>query len=228
VRASTQSDVTLTRGLADHLFDRLPGTAVEAHAIAGLLKGSTVLTGDAATETAIKSVAAPRVLHIATHGFFLADQDLSAATTGRVAGLEDPMLRSGLVFAGANVGRSGTDDGVLTAFEAAGLILSGTQLVVLSACETGVGEVMNGEGVFGLRRAFMVAGTETLVMSLWQVEDTATQQLMTEFYRRLSNGQGRAEALRQASLILMRDPSRRHPFFWGSFIASGEAGPLHR
>jgi CHAT domain-containing protein len=228
VQASTQEDATLTRGLAGHRFDRLPGTAAEAQAIAGLLKASTVLTGAAATETAIKSVEAPRVLHIATHGFFLADQDLSAAADGRVAGLEDPMLRSGLVFAGANIGRSGTDDGVLTALEAAGLNLSGTQLVVLSACETAVGEVRNGEGVFGLRRAFMVAGTETLVMSLWQVEDTATQQLMTEFYRRLSNGQGRAEALRQASLTLMRDPSRRHPFFWGSFIASGEAGPLHR
>jgi len=227
-QAAAPANAPVTRGLADHRFDRLPGTAAEARAITTLLGQPTVLTGVSATETAIKSVAAPRVLHIATHGFFLADQDLSTATLpGGGARLEDPMLRSGLVFAGANIGRSGNDDGVLTAFEAAGLNLAGTQLVVLSACETGVGDVRTGEGVFGLRRAFMVAGAETLVMSLWQVDDDATQQLMTEFYRRLASGQGRAEALRQAALTLQRDSTRRHPFFWASFIASGKPGPLH-
>jgi len=219
----------VTRGLADHRFDRLPGTATEAQAIAGMLRGATLFTGSNATETAIKSVNAPRLLHIATHGFFLADQDLSAATSpGGVANLEDPMLRSGLVFAGANIGRSGADDGVLTALEASGLNLSGTQLVVLSACETGVGEIKTGEGVFGLRRAFMIAGAETLVMSLWQVDDAATQRLMTEFYQRLTKGEGRAEALRQAALTLQRDPAHRHPFYWASFIASGEPTPLRR
>jgi CHAT domain-containing protein len=224
---ATGSGVPATRGLADHRFERLPGTAAEAQAIARLLGTSAVYTGANATETAVKSVAAPRVLHIATHGFFLADQELSVPP-GAQADLEDPMLRSGLAFAGVNAGHSGDDDGVLTALEAAALNLAGTQLVVLSACETGVGDVRTGEGVFGLRRAFTVAGGETLVMSLWQVEDSATQQLMSEFYVRLARGEGRIEALRQASLTLMRDPEHRHPFFWASFIASGEPGPLHR
>jgi CHAT domain-containing protein len=214
--------------LRDRTFDRLPGTATESRAVGTLLNPATVLTGIDATETALKAVQSPRILHIATHGFFLADQDLSAATSAGATGLEDPMLRSGIVLAGANVGRSGNDDGVLTALEAAGLDLSGTQLVVLSACETGVGEVKTGEGVFGLRRAFIVAGAETLVMSLWQVDDTATQRLMTEFYQRLTRGQDRGEALRQASLALMKDPAYRHPFFWASFIAAGQTGPLRR
>jgi CHAT domain-containing protein len=214
------------RSMLDNHFDPLPGTAVEAQAIKTLLPDAVVFTRERATETALKSVAAPRILHIATHGFFLADQDLSGADSATAAGLEDPMLRSGLVFAGANEGRSGADDGVLTALEASALGLAGTELVVLSACETGVGDVKTGEGVFGLRRAFMAAGAETLVMSLWRVDDDATRQLMVEFYRRLVNGEGRAEALRQASLTLLRDPTHRHPFYWASFIMTGEGGRM--
>jgi CHAT domain-containing protein len=215
------------RSVLGNHFEPLSGTAAEAQSIKRMIPDAEILTGSRATESAIKSVRFPRVLHVATHGFFLQDQDLSAATgPGAAAALEDPMLRSGLVFAGANTGRSGSDDGVLTALEAAALGLSGTQLVVLSACETGVGDVRTGEGVFGLRRAFMVAGAETLVMSLWQVDDQATERLMTEFYGRLTKGEGRAEALRQASLALLRDPARRHPFFWASFIAAGEAGRM--
>jgi CHAT domain-containing protein len=218
-----------TRSALGNHFEPLPGTAAEAEAIKSLLAGARVFTGDQATETALKSVVAPRVLHVATHGFFLEDQDLAAATApGSAATVEDPMLRSGLVFAGANAGRSGADDGVLTALEAAALDLGGTELVVLSACETGVGDVRTGEGVFGLRRAFMVAGAETLVMSLWQVDDDATKRLMEEFYGRLAKGEGRAEALRQASIALLRDPARRHPFYWASFISTGEAGRMRR
>lgn len=82
--------------------------------------------------------------------------------------------------------------------------------------------------MFGLRRAFAAAGAETLVMSLWQVEDNATKRLMVEFYRRLAKGEGRAEALRQASLTLLRDPAHRHPFYWASFIVSGEAARMRR
>ncbi|MEO7890220.1 MAG: CHAT domain-containing tetratricopeptide repeat protein [Vicinamibacterales bacterium] len=215
------------RSPVDTRYEALPATAAEAQAIKAVLPGAVVFRGDDATETALKGVAAPRILHIATHGFFLADQDLSTTAGGASASLEDPMLRSGLVFAGANAGGSGTDDGVLTALEASVLGLRGTELVVLSACETGVGDVKTGEGVFGLRRAFMAAGTETLVMSLWRVDDDATRQLMVEFYRRLARGDGRAEALRQASLTLLRDPARRHPFYWASFIATGDPGPLH-
>jgi CHAT domain-containing protein len=93
---------------------------------------------------------------------------------------------------------------------------------VLSACDTGIGEVKNGEGVYGLRRAFLVAGTETLVMSLWAVSDYVTRQLMTAYYSGLKRGQGRGEALRQAQLNMLKSKGRDHPFYWASFIQSGE------
>ena len=118
--------------------------------------------------------------------------------------------------------RSGNDDGVLTALEAAGLDLWGTKLVVLSACDTGVGEVLNGEGVQGLRRALVLAGSESQMMSLWPVSDRGTRDLMVEYYRALRSGAGRNEALRQIQLRMLRDPKRRHPFYWASFIQSGE------
>jgi CHAT domain-containing protein/tetratricopeptide (TPR) repeat protein len=198
-------------------YARLPGTATEAQTLKQVLPDAVVVTGTAATETATKKITGPRILHIATHGFFL--DDLPGES-------EDPMLRSGLVFAGVNTLSSGSDDGVLTALEASNLDLRGTKLVVLSACETGLGEVRNGEGVFGLRRAFVVAGAETLLMSLWQVADEATKDLMTSYYSRLSKGEQRAEALRQAQLVMIKDEKTRHPFFWAAFISSGESGAL--
>jgi CHAT domain-containing protein len=214
-----------SRAAVGRRFEPLPGTAAEAQAIRRSFSDTVVYTGARATETLMKAVSVPRILHIATHGFFLADQDLSAADDP-AANVEDPMLRSGLVFASVNSRQSGLDDGILTALEAASLDLSGTKLVVLSACETGVGDVRTGEGVFGLRRAFTAAGAETLVMSLWQVDDEATAQLMAEFYRRLARGEGRGDALRQAALTLLNDPARRHPFYWAAFIASGETSRL--
>jgi len=208
---------TRSRDFRSTKYDRLPGTATEAATLKKVLPDAAVLTGTAATETATKKVAGPRILHIATHGFFL--QDLPGES-------EDPMLRSGLVFAGVNALSSAEDDGVLTALEASNLDLRGTKLVVLSACETGLGEVRNGEGVFGLRRAFVVAGAETLLMSLWQVADEATKDLMTSYYSRLSKGEPRAEALRQAQLAMLKDAKTAHPFFWAAFISSGESGGL--
>jgi CHAT domain-containing protein len=198
-------------------YERLPGTAAEAQTLKRVLPDAAVLTGTAATETAAKRIAGPRILHIATHGFFLEDVPGES---------EDPMLRSGLVFAGVNALSSAEDDGVLTALEASNLDLRGTKLVVLSACETGLGEVKNGEGVFGLRRAFVVAGAETLLMSLWQVADEATKDLMTSYYSRLSRGEPRGEALRQAQLAMLKDAKTAHPFFWAAFISSGESQPL--
>ena len=100
--------------------------------------------------------------------------------------------------------------------------LWGTKLVTLSACDTGVGEVRNGEGVYGLRRAFMLAGTETLVMSLWPVSDNVTRELMTAYYTGLKEGLGRGEALRRVKLNMLRRKDRQHPFYWASFIQSGE------
>ena len=102
------------------------------------------------------------------------------------------------------------------------LNLWGTKVVTLSACETGVGEVKNGEGVYGLRRAFLLAGTETLVMSLWAVGDRSTRDIMTAYYSGLKEGLGRGEALRQAQLAMLQHKDRRHPFFWAGFIQSGE------
>ncbi|MBO0722445.1 MAG: CHAT domain-containing protein, partial [Blastocatellia bacterium] len=139
------------------------------------------------------------------------------------AQVKDPLLRSGLALAGANEGKSGDDDGVLTALEAASLYLSGTKLVVLSACDTGVGEVMRGEGVQGLRRALILAGSESQVISLWPVSDEATKNLMIQYYKVLLQGQGRGEGLRQVQLRMLRYRKKwQHPFYWAAFIQSGE------
>jgi CHAT domain-containing protein len=134
----------------------------------------------------------------------------------------NPLLRSGLALAGANQGKNGEEDGILTALEAAGLNLWGTQLVVLSACDTGVGEVRNGDGVYGLRRALILAGVESQIMSLWPVADTSTRDLMTGYYNALQQGEGRNEALRRVQLQMLQNKDRQHPFYWASFIQSGK------
>jgi CHAT domain-containing protein len=110
----------------------------------------------------------------------------------------------------------------LTALEASGLNLWGTKLVVLSACDTGLGEVRNGEGVYGLRRAFVLAGAESLVMSLWPVSDYMTRELMTNYYKNLKRGLGRGESLRAVQLEMIKRENRRHPFYWASFIQAGD------
>jgi CHAT domain-containing protein/tetratricopeptide (TPR) repeat protein len=179
-------------------FPPLAETAEEGSVLKILLKVDTefLLTQGKATEARLKALHGPRVLHIATHGFFLPDESPSAAA--KSAG-GNPLLRSGLVLAGANVRRSGEkDDGILTAAEVAQMDLRGTQLVVLSACETGLGDVQNGEGVYGLRRALVLAGAETQVTSLWKVADEATKDLMVDYYQRLLKGEGRSEGLRNA------------------------------
>jgi CHAT domain-containing protein len=125
-------------------------------------------------------------------------------------------------LAGANRRSATDDDGILTALEASGLNLWGTKLVVLSACDTGVGEIRTGEGVYGLRRAFVLAGAESLVMSLWPASDYTTRKLMTEYYRNLKLGKGRGEALRDVQLSMLRRNPKLHPFYWANFIQSGE------
>jgi CHAT domain-containing protein len=232
----------------------LPGTAEEAKALSALMPGVRLLSAAEATEAALKQIHAPRLLHVATHGFFLTDQ--SRQTVGRGLGLsstapvvaargENLLLRSGLILAGVNQRQSGTgEDGVLTAAEAAALDLWGTKLVVLSACETGLGDVKNGDGVYGLRRALVLAGSESQVMSLWQVSDAATRDLMKAYYMRLQGGEGRTEALRQVQLEMLKGAAKvrdgeqertllgssgvkaqtvnySHPYYWASFIQSG-------
>ena len=132
-----------------------------------------------------------------------------------------PYIRSGLALAGFNRRRSGDQDGVLTALEAAGLDLQGTQLVVLSACETGLGDIANGEGVYGLRRAFVMAGAESQLLSLWSVSDDATKDLMVSYYQRLLGQESRSEAMRQSQLEMLNGQQYSHPYYWAAFIPSG-------
>jgi CHAT domain-containing protein/Tfp pilus assembly protein PilF len=210
-------------------YPPLLGTALEARQIVAVLKGARVFTGASATETTVKLFVRPRILHIATHGFFLEDQKAKGAgeralvREGTDSSLENPLLRSGLILAGVKQRNSGIgEDGVLSALEVAALDLRGTQLVVLSACETGIGDVKIGDGVFGLRRALVLAGAESQVTSLWKVDDKATGDLMADFYTRLQSGEERGAALRNAELALMKTEGRGHPYFWASFIAVGD------
>jgi CHAT domain-containing protein/tetratricopeptide (TPR) repeat protein len=215
-------------------FGPLPGAASEVRELKKLLPTATLLTGAQATEAALRRVDGPRLLHVATHGFFLRDEEGAAdrdpnstSTDGTRLGkwarwVENPLLRSGLALAGANQGRSGEDDGVLTALEAAGLDLWGTRLVVLSACDTGLGEVKRGDGVYGLRRALVLAGAESQLISLWPVSDRSTRDLMIGYYELLAQGESRGEALRRAQLRMVRNLQRAHPYYWASFIQSGQ------
>jgi CHAT domain-containing protein len=227
---AARRSVTTATNLTDIYFAPLSGTALEANAIKLQFPDARVLSGRAATESAVKQVNAPSILHIATHGFFLTDPKPQPAPDSAKdlrgvqgnASAENPLLRSGLALAGANLRQSGPEKGVLTALEASNLDLWGTKLVTLSACDTGVGEIRNGEGVYGLRRAFVLAGAETVVMSLWPVSDYATRELMASYYKGLKNGLGRGEALRQTKLAMLKRKDRQHPFYWASFIQSGE------
>ena len=213
-------------------FGPLPGVGAEVRALKHLLPRATFLTGTHATKAALKHVRAPRILHIATHGFFLqhdprAPERVTQTNDSRqlsklVTNIENPLLRSGLALAGANQSVSGDDNGVLTAFEMAHLNLWGTKLVVLSACDTGVGEVKNGEGVYGMRRALVLAGSESQMVSLWPVSDSRTRDLMIGYYQLLMQNQGRGEALRQVQLEMLSSKTHSHPYYWASFIQTGE------
>lgn len=236
--AIARRSITTGKDLASVYFAPLTGTTEEAHAIKRLFPRAELLIGPQATKSAIMKANAPRIMHIATHGFFLTgaapDSAQASARTGvrgtraisASAKIDNPLLRSGLALAGANLNKGGGDDGILTALEASNLNLWGTKLVTLSACDTGVGEVKNGEGVYGLRRAFFLAGAESLVMSLWPVSDYVTRELMTNYYTGLKKGLGRGDALRQAQLTMLKHKGRQHPFYWASFIQSGEWASL--
>jgi CHAT domain-containing protein len=232
----------VTRGPSDRTdclavpFDPLPATQIEGEAISGLLARGSHMTvdeysGPSASESTIKSFTLPpRVLHIATHGYFCPKAWFSdsAPTT------ENPMLYSGLVLAGANrliteeaEGLSDGEDGILTSLEASSLNLVGTELVVLSACRSGAGESRDAEGVFGLRRAFQHAGAQSVVMSLFDVPDKTTTELMNRFYANWISGSSMPAALRQASLELLAERRETndgvaHPLFWGGFIIVGD------
>ena len=211
------------------LVTMLPGTKAEVEKIDQLYQENnrqspqTYLL-DEADEAQLKSVQSPQVLHIATHGFFLEDIDQEDLNDNDKYA-QNPLLKSGLILAGANsfiqkgIDETNQQDGILTAYEAMNLNLQGTEMVVLSACETGLGDVKNGEGVYGLRRAFFLAGAQNLIMSLWSVDDAATQDLMSYFYAELLQGKSKIEAFKTAQLKTKE--KYIYPHFWGAFVLVG-------
>lgn len=265
---------SLSRDARGRDWKRLPGTEGEATDLERLLKPSplapvTVYLGNDALEETFKRIRAPRVLHVATHGYFFEDElaqpsgEPSTTVRGgagvtagydRLRHVENPLLRSGLVLTGANrianndspyarsLARSPDtapagsttqspprlivpDDGWLTAEEISSLDLRGTDLVVLSACQTGLGDIRTGEGVQGLRRAFFYAGASTLVTSLYSVPDSNTRDFMRAFYQALIQGKSKTAALHDAQLKMLQQRrgagQAAHPYFWGSFILIG-------
>jgi CHAT domain-containing protein/tetratricopeptide (TPR) repeat protein len=230
------------RGLT--AWQPLGGTEQEARQLAPLLGGGAVISAAAATSTLVLAQKAPRILHIATHGFFLADQAPTndtatgaaapgsrsggAPSEGTVAAApsrEDPLQRSGLVFAGANrPAADPSDDGYLTAAEATAMDLEGTEMVTLSACETALGGVRSGEGVYGLQRSLAVAGARSTLLSLWKVDDGLTATFMERYYKRLKAGEGRADALRHTQSEFRNNKISNYNDIrvWGAFQLSGD------
>ena len=233
---------TISRDYRGMKFKPLPGSEAEARSVAKLLGEGTLLKiGADAREAELKAVMSPRVLHLATHGFFLSDQELRrpysptrdsllsggfARQTARNGDWENPLVRCGIALAGANHASQLTnavaEDGLLTGLEASLLNLQGTELVILSACDSGAGEVRTGEGLMSLRRAFRIAGAETVLASHWKVNDAATRRLMTEFIRRWRSGEPRAEAWRGAQLSLLHLEESANPYFWAAFTLTGD------
>lgn len=230
------SDSTLRAGST---WSYLPGSEREILAVGGVAKSAgmavQVFSGRAATEEALKKIGtiglpSPKVLHLATHGFFFPDpknsyQQNSLSKEEPVFKRSDhPMIRSGLILANGNyawqTGKSfhpNMEDGILTAYEISQMNLSNTELVVLSACETGLGDIQGNEGVYGLQRAFKIAGAKYLIMSLWQVPDKQTSLLMIEFYKKwLENKLPIPEAFRAAQQE-MRERGL-DPYQWAGFV----------
>jgi CHAT domain-containing protein len=227
--------------LRSNTWKYLSGSASEALEIKGILQTAKIEvqldTGYFATEESIKLIGyqtsdSPRILHIATHGYFFPDpkSEVNNGLTSNSMSApmfkisELPMIRSGLVLAGAQevwtsgIAPKNREDGILTAYEISQMNLSNTELVVLSACETGLGDIEGNEGVYGLQRAFKIAGAKYLIMSLWKVSDQSTKELMTDFYHHwLNNGMTIPEAFRVAQQN-MKLKYPEIPYYWAGFV----------
>jgi CHAT domain-containing protein len=240
-------------------WSRLPGSAREAELVGRELDGTRygpveVYADDQALEERLLNLQSPRILHIATHGFFLPDEPLhpqkvptaagagspghsqrsevsrSDAATPNAAAAEDPLMRSGILLAGANtLGRqpgASVGTGWVTSEEIMSMDLQGTELVVLSGCDTGLGDIQTGEGVLGLRRAFLYAGARSLLVSLYSVPDQETIHFMSNFYESLKAGAGKLDSFHNAQLAVLLAKRRQtgvaHPFYWASFILVGD------
>lgn len=212
---------TSVPGEVAEYLDPLPGTEDEVESISGLMDADSwspeVLTGMEAREGTLKQIKNPRVLHIATHGYFSKEVVQNS--------VNNELLNSGLMLAGASnalyyrrnqLTFDAEEDGILTAYEAMNLDLDRTELVVLSACETGLGTVKNGEGVYGLQRAFKVAGAESIILSLWRVDDLTTQKLLYYFYQEWLKHQDKQKAFKKAQIKLREEYI--YPYYWAAFI----------
>lgn len=231
---------------------RLKATGTEGEEIAkSLQSNANIWMQDDVLEHRIKQIQGPQILHFATHGLFLSHQqeeesELSrtlrnVVTVGnklsRRSKYENPLLRSWLVLSGVNTFFMSQDpgkeaeDGILTALDVTGMDLIGTDLVVLSACMSGLGDMPPGEGVYGLRRAFTLAGARTLILSLWSVPDKPTKELMVNFYTKILQGTEKANALREAQreMITARREAKQSdsPYYWGAFVCVGDPGKLN-
>lgn len=249
--ASLKYSISQHRAMIDSLdlrgiqIDYLPGTLREVQNIQETLTNkhynAMAYTGANATETSVKSLSGKEtgILHISTHGFYYTESQAKKKEKLRFLSFDDKhhtnyedntLTRSGLLMAGAKLTIDGkdvsmdSDDGILTAQEISMLDLRGTDLVVLSACETGRGDIMQGEGVFGLQRGFKKAGVKSILMSLWKVSDVSTEILMTEFYKNLCDGKSKRESLRLAQKIVREykdDEGNllfQDPHYWAGFV----------
>ncbi len=221
-------DVETERGI---ILKPLPGSEKEVQSIEALFRtknwNTQVFTGKEASEEHLKMVKSPTILHLATHGYFLENPRISRQTLGldKEVVLGNPLLRSMLFFKGAQHTLNklprdeAEENGILSAEEAQDLSLEGCELVVLSACGSGLGKIETGEGVFGLQRAFQVAGAKAIIVSLWEVEDKVTQLLMTAFYKNWLGGMSKQEAFNTAQKTVREKYPQ--PFYWGAFVMIG-------
>ncbi len=214
------------------MLSDLPGTELEVRQISQQLEKAgwqpRLYLKEKALEEVIKQSPHPQVLHIATHGFFSLPSESDSLREQDRASIPERMLRAGLLLTGVSsyaqnpsFYERNIEDGFLTAYEAMNLDLDHTELVVLSACETGKGEIQSGEGVYGLQRGFQQAGAQSVLISLWKVDDEATQALMTRFYQHwIGKKQNKRLAFRQAQLEMKAE--YKYPYYWGAFVMVGQ------